>query len=119
MVSGHVDAVAVVETVTPAGSSLRVKVSFPEEFSTHVIPKGSVTLDGVSLTVNDCGEGYLEVNVIPETQQTTTICEWQNGRRINFETDLIGKYVQRMLGAWQNAAPKSSLTMDFLRENGF
>ncbi len=118
MVSGHVDAVATVESINPAGSSLRIRVAFPEEFSPQVIPKGSVALDGVSLTINECGTGFLEVNVIPETQGSTTIQQWKPGTRINFETDLIGKYVQRMLG-WQNTAPKSRLTMDFLRENGF
>lgn len=119
MVSGHVDAVATVESMTPAGSSLRVRVAFPEEFSSQVIAKGSVALDGISLTINACGQGFLEVNIIPETQQSTTISQWQPGRRINFETDLIGKYVQQMLGAWQTKAPESKLSMDFLRENGF
>ena len=119
MVSGHVDAVATVEAITPIGRTRRIRVAFPEEFSLQVIAKGSVTLDGVSLTINECGTGFLEVNVIPETQETTTIHQWTPGRRLNFETDLIGKYVQRMLGAWQTTAPKSSLTMDFLRENGF
>ena len=119
MVSGHVDAVATIESMTPAGSSLCVRVAFPEEFSSQVIAKGSVALDGISLTINDCGQGFLEVNIIPETQQSTTINQWQPGRRINFETDLIGKYVQQMLGAWQNKAPESKLSMDFLRENGF
>lgn len=119
LVSGHVDGLAEVESVAQAGSSLRVRMRFPEEFSPQVIPKGSVALDGISLTVNNCGPGFLEVNIIPETQTVTTIAFWKPGHVVNFETDLIGKYVQQMLGAWQNKAPESRLTLDFLRENGF
>lgn len=119
LVSGHVDGLAQVEGVTRAGSSLRVRMRFPQEFSPQVIPKGSVALDGISLTVNNCGPGFLEVNIIPETQSVTTIAFWKPGYVVNFETDLIGKYVQQMLGAWQGKAPESRLTMDFLRENGF
>ena len=118
MVSGHVDGLAEVESIRKAGSSLIVRVRFPEEFSAQVIPKGSVALDGVSLTVNQCGPGFLEVNVIPETQQTTTVGSWVAGRRLNFESDLIAKYVERMLGPWDKK-PESRLTLDFLRDNGF
>lgn len=119
MVSGHADGVAEVESVREAGQSKVFRVRFPEAFSSQVIPKGSVALDGVSLTVNVCGQGYLEVNVIPETQETTTIGTWTAGRRINFESDMIGKYVERMLRAFRDAPGPSRMTMDFLRENGF
>ena len=119
MVSGHVDGLAEVESIRKAGSSLIVRVRFPEEFSAQVIPKGSVALDGVSLTVNQCGPGFLEVNVIPETQQTTTVGSWTTGRQLNFESDLIAKYVERMLGPWRETTPQSRLTLDFLRDNGF
>jgi len=74
-------------------------------------------LDGISLTINTCGAGFLEVNIIPETQGTTTIGTWKAGRVLNFETDLIGKYVERMLGAWKESPAESRLTLDFLREN--
>ena len=119
MVSGHADGVAEIESVREVGQSKVFRVRFPEEFSAQVIPKGSVALDGVSLTVNTCGPGYLEVNVIPETQQTTTIGGWKAGRQVNFETDLIGKYVERMLRAFKEAPEPGRLTMDFLRDNGF
>ncbi len=118
LVSGHVDAVAEVESVGKAGDSLCVRVRFPKEFGLQVIPKGSVTLDGVSLTVNDCGLDHLEVNVIPETQKSTTIQDWRPGRRINFETDLIGKYVQRLMTPAAEK-PAGGLTMDMLRDKGF
>lgn len=119
LVSGHVDATATVEAITPAASSLCIRVSFPQEFSAQVIAKGSVALDGVSLTVNRTGPGFLEVNVIPETQKNTTIGSWKPGRTLNFETDMIAKYVENMLGAWKKGPHESRLTLDFLRDNGF
>lgn len=118
LVSGHVDGLAELESVRKAGASLILRVRFPEEFSDQVIPKGSVALDGVSLTVNDCGPGFLEVNVIPETRSATTVGDWAAGRRLNFETDMIAKYVRQMLGPWRKE-PQSRLTLDFLRDNGF
>lgn len=118
LVSGHIDGLAELESIRKAGSSLILRVRFPEEFSAQVIPKGSVALDGVSLTVNDRGPGFLEVNVIPETQSATTVGTWTAGRRLNFETDMIAKYVQQMLGPW-GKKPESRLTLDFLRDNGF
>lgn len=119
MVSGHADSVAVVESIRAAGQSKVIRVRYPEEFSSQVIAKGSVALDGVSLTVNACGPGFLEVNVIPETQESTTIGTWTAGRELNFETDMIGKYVEQMLRAWKETPEQSRLTMDFLRDNGF
>lgn len=130
MVAGHVDCVATVAEVREEGQSRRYRLKFPQEFGPQVIPKGSVALDGVSLTVNHCGPDFLEVNVIPETQRVTTIAGWKPGVRVNMETDLIGKYVQRMLSAWQggpsatgHAASGSggggALTVEFLKEHGF
>ncbi|MDR2124329.1 MAG: riboflavin synthase [Desulfovibrio sp.] len=116
-VSAHSDAVAVVETARPAGSSTRIRVRFPAGFSRQVVRKGSVTLDGVSLTVNACGQGFLEVNVIPETLATTTAGFWKKGRRVNFETDMLVKYVERILG--RTAGNSDGLSLDLLRDNGF
>ena len=82
-----------------------------------------MALDGVSLTVNDCGPDFLEVNVIPETWRATTAAEWVPGTRINMETDVIGKYVRHMmaphLGLASEEAKTGKLSVEFLRENGF
>jgi riboflavin synthase len=121
LVAGHVDCVATIESVTSIGQSVRYKVTYPKEFSIYVVPKGSVALDGVSLTVNDCGNGFLTVNVIPSTQGATTISTWKPGVVVNMETDMLGKYVLQMLGPWKEARGKeeSKISTEFLREHGF
>jgi riboflavin synthase len=122
IVSGHVDCLAEVLSIRTAGQSRIYRLGFPAPYSTQVITKGSVALDGISLTVNDCGQGYLEVNIIPATQRETTIADWVQGQRVNMETDVIGKYVQRMLGPWsegRSPAASSAITPGFLKEHGF
>lgn len=99
-VSGHIDTLAKIKRKYPAGNSLVLHLTFPQEFSKFLVPKGSITLDGISLTINKCGSGFLEVNVIPETQNKTTISQWNIGYEINMETDMLGKYVyQNLTGA--------------------
>jgi len=123
LVSGHVDCLAVVQDFRDAGQSRIYRLGFPQEFSGQVISKGSIALDGISLTINDCGADFLEVNIIPETRKTTTVSSWRNGKKVNMETDLIGKYVQNFLRPWTGGTDKSGgdpdISIDFLREHGF
>lgn len=120
LVSGHVDALGTVLDRSQAGSSQVFTIGFPEEFATQVITKGSIALDGISLTINECGDNWLKVNVIPETQAQTTVGAWDKGYKVNFETDLLGKYVQRFLMAGrQNHPPESRITESFLKDHGF
>ncbi len=123
LVSGHVDCLAVVERVIPAGESTIYRLSFPSRFAPQIVAKGSVALDGVSLTVNNCGLDFLEVNIIPATQRETTISAWTPGRQVNLETDILGKYVERMLLAresgQEHAAGGSGLSEEMLRRHGF
>ena len=125
--SGHVDCLATVREVRRTGQSLCCRLVFPAEFGAEVIPKGSVSLDGISLTVNDCGPDFLEVNIIPDTQKRTTMLHWRPGVTVNMETDLIGKYVRRLLGPWAGNSTNSDktdpevsgLSKDFLLRQGF
>lgn len=124
MVAGHVDCLARVESVSPAGESRQYRLGFPAEFGVYVVEKGSVALDGISLTINSCADTWLTVNVIPETQRQTTILHWAPGTAVNLETDVIGKYVARMLLAYSAKAPagttaSSGITEDFLKKHGF
>jgi riboflavin synthase len=121
LVSGHVDCQARVVSINSAGQSQVYRFSFDSKWSSYVVPKGSVALDGISLTVNSCGNGFLEVNIIPATQKDTAIHLWRPGIAVNIEVDLIAKYVQRMLTPWQGQQEEreSDLSMDFLRQHGF
>ena len=122
IVSGHVDGVAVVHSVEARGDSRRIMLDFPATLGPEVIEKGSVTLDGISLTINACTDTTLEVNVIPETWRVTTIQTWRAGSRVNMETDVLGKYVRRQLQFLNGTAPTASrhgVDLDLLRENGF
>ena len=123
IVAGHVDCLAEVDQVRPAGESKIYRIAFDAAHGRYVIPKGSVALDGISLTVNDCAPTWLEVNIIPETQKVTTISAWTPGTRVNMETDLIGKYVERMVQPWTGASEteesRTGITMEYLRKNGF
>ena len=124
LVSGHVDCTATVTAITRQGLSTIFRLAFPRAMGHLIVPKGSVALDGVSLTVNECGPDHLSVNIIPETLKATILHAWREGRLVNMEMDIIGKYVARMVetgyprGKDTVAAP-SGLTIDFLRENGF
>lgn len=123
IVSGHVDCLAEVVEIRPAGESKIYKLTFAPANGKYIIPKGSIALDGISLTVNACGPDWLEVNIIPETQKTTTISNWTPGTRVNMETDIIGKYVERMVAPWTTGNDeenkKQGITMEYLAEHGF
>ena len=122
LVSGHVDCLAVVEAIQAAGESQKITLVFPEELSPQVINMGSIALDGVSLTITGCGPGWLQVNIIPATWKETTITHWKKGFQVNMETDIIGKYVQNMLGPWladKMQDQSGRIDMDFLRQHGF
>lgn len=123
LVSGHVDTIAIVKKISAIGLSRCVNISFADKYQQEIICKGSVCLDGISLTINNCGSDFLEVNVIPETWTNTTIKNWSVGTKINLETDLIGKYVRHMLKPWQNeranATKPEGIDLEFLQKHGF
>lgn len=100
IVQGHVDGVGTVESLTPDGFSTRVRISIPEALAIYVVPQGSITFEGVSLTVTDCGEAWAEVALIPETQARTTLGGLEPGKSVNIECDVIAKYVERMVSPY-------------------
>lgn len=104
IVSGHVDGVAELVAREFEQDSLRLTFALPEKFAPFVAPKGSITLDGVSLTVNQVSGGRFGINIIPYTQQETTLGKLQVGHKVNFEIDMIARYVARMLGGVSHAA---------------
>ncbi len=102
LVSGHVDGLAAIVERRPEAESVRFTVRAPEALMRFVAPKGSVTLDGVSLTVNEVAGDRFGVNIIPHTLACTSFNEAQPGQQMNLEIDMIARYVARLLGA---AAP--------------
>jgi riboflavin synthase len=97
IVQGHVDGTGTVGSVTGEGFSTVIRVDAPEEILRYVAAKGSVALDGVSLTVAEVGEGWFSVALIPETQERTTLGGLRSGRSVNIEVDVLAKYVERLV----------------------
>lgn len=97
IVTGHVDGLATILDRTPEGDSVRFTFEIPAPFAKFIAPKGSVALDGISLTVNDVNDTCFGVNIIPHTQTATTLGKRQIGDKLNFEVDTIARYVERML----------------------
>lgn len=96
-VSGHVDGVTTIESITEEGDSHRLSIALPQNFSRYIAPKGSVALDGVSLTVNEVSEKSFGVNIIPHTWEKTTLGQRKEGARVNVEIDMLARYVARMM----------------------
>ena len=96
IVAGHVDGVARILTITPEGDSRRMMIEAPNAFARYIAPKGSVALDGVSLTVNEVDGARFSINVIPHTLSVTTLGLAASGTRLNFEADLLARYVARL-----------------------
>ncbi|MFN7030219.1 MAG: riboflavin synthase [Sphingopyxis sp.] len=101
IVTGHVDAVGTIVSVIPVGDSVTVTVAAPAALAPHIAPKGSITVDGVSLTVNDVtdqpdGSAHFTLNIIPHTQEMTTLDEAAAGRPVNLEIDILARYLARM-----------------------
>ena len=97
IVSGHVDGLARLQSITPEGDSFRLKIKAPAALAKFIAPKGSVTLDGISLTVNEVEGDVLGVNIIPHTWERTTLCDRKEGDDLNIEIDMLARYVARML----------------------
>ena len=98
LVTGHVDGVGDVLAFEPVGESRLLRLRVPTELARYVARKGSITVDGVSLTVNRVEDDLFEVNLIPHTLEVTTLARLTAGERVNLEVDLIARYLERMVG---------------------
>ncbi len=116
LVTGHVDTVGTLIRCQNRGQHKILEFSLEPNWMRYVVEKGSITIDGVSLTVNRCHQSSFEINIIPHTAAMTTFGELKIGDKVNVETDLIGKYVAKLVSPWQE---KRDLTVDFLKEYGF
>jgi riboflavin synthase len=121
LVSGHVDGLGTVLERRDDGRSVRLRIEAPRELAKYIAEKGSVCVDGVSLTVNAVRGGLMELNIVPHTLERTTLAEVQPGQRVNLEVDLIARYVERLL-LGEGAADEpggSGISAELLKKHGF
>ena len=121
MVSGHIDTTATLTDRSNDGNAKRLTFALEATFNRFLVEKGSVAIDGISLTVNSVGADTFTVTIIPHTLHNTTLAAMQIGQRVNIETDLIAKYVLRLFPGGREAASaeRPALTLDFLAKHGF
>lgn len=120
LVSGHVDGIGTVTVWQLDGRSWRLRIQAPDALARYIAEKGSICVDGVSLTVNRVDGAAFELNIVPHTLTETTLADFKIGRRVNLEVDLIARYLERLLLGDQAAQPGSGgLTEALLREHGF
>ena len=131
IVSGHIDGTGNVVQMRPEGNAILVTITAPREIMALVVEKGSIAIDGISLTVAAVWDDRFQVSVIPHTGEETILLKKRVGDTVNLENDIIGKYVQKLLGAncigdgertpgsGAGKQPESRITMEFLAEHGF
>ena len=121
IVSGHIDGVGTIASNKKDGIAVSVRVKAEGSILKYMIIKGSIAIDGISLTVTDVGKDYFEVSLIPHTGQCTTLLDKKVGDKVNLEADVIGKYVEKFISSSNNKCGKngSKITRDFLMSHGF
>lgn len=120
IVSGHVDGVGEVVKRFPDARSERFHIRAPKELAKYIAHKGSITVDGTSLTVNKVEGAVFELNIVPHTLQCTIMGHYQAGSRVNLEVDVLARYLERlMLGEKAAEAAGQGVTLEFLAKNGF
>jgi riboflavin synthase len=120
IVTGHIDGVGVIKHKQRFDNAIIITILAPDQVMRYVVQKGSIAIDGISLTVVEYQDTTFMVSLIPHTASVTTLGFKQEGDTVNLETDIIGKYVERMLGKEaKNTASGKGISMDFLMQNGF
>jgi len=115
LVSGHVDCIGTIVARHSDARSIRLQIEVPEEYGRYIAKKGSVCVDGVSLTVNEVSARSFDVNIIPHTADVTIIGDYKPGAPVNIEVDLVARYLERLLSTDSD----SGITKDFLRAHGY
>ena len=119
LVSGHVDGVGRIKNRKNEGDSIWLTFEAPVEVMRYVVYKGSIAVDGISLTVAACESETFSVSIIPHTSEQTTLTEKKDGAAVNLEADLIGKYVEKLLVPHMESRFPSGVTMEKLKEQGY
>lgn len=119
LVSGHVDGVGRIKSRKNEGDSIWLTFEAPVEVMRYVVYKGSIAVDGISLTVAACDGETFSVSIIPHTSEQTTLTEKEDGAAVNLEADLIGKYVEKLLAPHVDSRSRDGITMEKLKEQGY
>ncbi len=136
IVSGHIDGTGVIKELRHEGNAVWVRITTPQSILRLIVEKGSITIDGISLTVAGLGNDYFEVSVIPHTASETVLLDKKVGDRVNLENDIVGKYVERLMSAYnpngkvagagaadasnaESTSGTGGITLEFLEKYGF
>lgn len=119
IVTGHIDGTGIVKERIEEDNAIWLTLEASEEIMRYIVMKGSVALDGTSLTVAREHEKYFKVSLIPLTAGVTTLGTRKIGDEINIECDLLGKYIEKLLGSKYETLPRKDISLDFLRDKGF
>jgi len=121
IVSGHVDGVGEITAITPLGNAVEYWIKAPDELARYIAKKGSITVDGVSLTTNDIDGAKFKLTIIPHTISETIMQQYVVGSRVNLEVDVISRYLERLMLGDQASEPshKQQSTMELLAKSGF
>ncbi|NOU20248.1 MAG: riboflavin synthase [Methyloglobulus sp.] len=119
IVSGHVDGIGELVELKPDARSVRLTFKAPDELAKYIAEKGSITINGISLTVNTVNGALFSVNIVPYTLKETTLADIKVGNQVNLEVDLLARYLERLLLGEGAAKPKSAITETLLRDSGF
>lgn len=115
IVSGHIDAIGVIDSISNKKTFFDIKITFDECYKKYIVQKGSITINGISLTICETGNNFVTITVIPYTFDNTTLKHIKSGDNVNLEFDILAKYVEKNL----LSADNSNITMSFLERNGF
>lgn len=117
IVTGHIDGIGVITEKRKEGDFIHLKIRIPKFVSRYIVQKGSIAIDGISLTVNECEDEEIRMTLIPYTLEKTTLIDKKVGDLVNVEADIIGKYVAKMMNRGEEKS--RSMDLSFLKEHGF
>ncbi len=119
IVSGHVDGIGSVIEKKSDGRSIRFKFKAPDDLAKYIAEKGSICINGISLTVNSVDGAMFEVNIVPHTLKETTLSDTAVGSKVNLEVDLLARYMERLMKGEAAAHPSNQVTLELLQQSGF
>ncbi|MGA1867143.1 MAG: riboflavin synthase [bacterium] len=122
LVTGHIDTTVPIVSIVREGSSFKFAITVPQEYYENIVPRGSIALDGISLTITELEREQCWITIIPHTRDNTNLKYKKEGDCLNLETDIIGKYIQRQVRAhadFKNRTAVSTLTIEKILQSGF